>query len=191
MVDALDSLAAAGSRAHHPRDTESVTSFGSVDGNVLYLVVCAVTGADRTLERIAAEQQAGWDVCVVATERSLHWFDAVAAETQTGHPLQTRMRVYGEPLFEPLGDRVLVAPGGFNTINKIALGLADDMPSGLVCEAIGRGVPVTIEVQVGPGFAGHPILATHLDALEAAGVELVFHTADPREPDPSHTDGTS
>ena len=160
--------------------TGAVTSFGSESGNVLYLVVCAVTGADSTLERIAREQASGWDVCVVATERSLHWFDADAAAELSGHELQTRMRVFGEPLFEPLGDRVLVAPGGFNTINKIALGLADDMPSGLVCEAIGRGVPVTIEVQVGPGFAGHPILATNLDALEAAGVELVFHTDDPR-----------
>ena len=158
---------------------------------MLYLVVCAVTGADRTLERIAAEQEAGWDVCVVATERSLHWFDATDAEALSGHSLQTRMRVFGEPLFEPLGDRVLVAPGGFNTINKIALGLADDMASGLVCEAIGRGVPVTIEVQVGPGFAGHPILATNLDALEAAGVELVFHTDDPRSPDPFRGDGSS
>ncbi len=147
---------------------------------MLYLVVCAVTGADATLDRIAQEQAAGWDVCVVATERSLHWFDADAAAVLSGHELQTRMRVFGEPLFEPLGDRVLVAPGGFNTISKIALGLADDMPSGLVCEAIGRGVPVTVEVQVGPGFAGHPALATHLDTLERAGVELVFHTADPR-----------
>lgn len=157
-----------------------MTSFGSVDGKVLYLVVCAVTTADRTLERIAEEQAKGWDVCVVATERSLHWFDAEAAERLSGHELQTRMRVYGEPLFEPLGDRVLVAPAGFNSISKFALGLADDMPSGLVCEAIGRGVPVTIEVQVGPGFAGHPALATHLDVLEGAGVHLVFHTEDPR-----------
>lgn len=157
-----------------------VTSFGSPSGKVLYLVVCAVTGADRTVDRIAQEQANGWDVCVVATERSLHWFDAEEAEQVSGHALQTRMRVHGEPLFQPLGDQVLVAPGGFNSISKFALGLADDMPSGLVCEAIGRGVPVTIEVQVGPGFAGHPILGTHLDALEAAGVELVFHTEDPR-----------
>ncbi|MEM7095383.1 MAG: flavoprotein [Actinomycetota bacterium] len=157
-----------------------MTSFGSADGNVLYLVVCAVTGADRTLERVAAEQASGWNVCVVATERSLHWFDAQAVEELTGHAIQSRMRIFGEPLFEPLGDRILLAPGGFNTINKIALGLADDMPSGLVCEAIGRQVPVTIEVQVGPGFGGHPILATHLDLLESWGVELVFHTEDPR-----------
>ena len=156
-----------------------MTSFGSPQGNVLYLVVCAVTGADRTVDRIREQQALGFEVCVVATERSLHWFEPAEAERVSGHSLQTRMRVFGEPLFQPLGDRVLVAPGGFNTINKIALGLADDMPSGLVCEALGRDVPVTIEVQVGDGFAGHPIFPKHLQLLADAGVELVFHTPPP------------
>ena len=66
-----------------PRDTDRMVSFGSPAGNVLYLVVTAVPGAQHTLERIATEQAQGWDVCVVATERSLHWFDTVAAEAMT------------------------------------------------------------------------------------------------------------
>ena len=152
-----------------------MVSFGSPAGNVLYLVVTAVPGAQHTLERIATEQAQGWDVCVVATERSLHWFDTVAAEAMTGHPIQSRMRVYPEPLFEPLGDRVLVAPAGFNTINKIALGLADDMPSGLVIEAIGRRVPITMEPQLGEAFARHPAFAGHVRLLRDAGVDLVWH----------------
>ena len=152
-----------------------MTSFGSPGGNVLYLVVCAVPGADRTLERIALEQQKGWEVCLVATERSLHWFDTHEATQLTGHPIQSRMRVYPEPLFEPLGDAVLVAPGSFNTINKIALGLADDMPTGLVCEAIGREVPITIEPQLGPAFANHPVFAEHVARLESVGVTFVWN----------------
>ena len=155
-------------------DTQAMTSFGSPTGNVLYLVVCAVPGAERTLERIAAEQAAGWEVCVVATERALHWFDTTAAVELSGYPIQSRMRVYPEPLFEPLGDRVVVAPGSFNTINKIALGLADDMASGLVCEAIGRRVPVRLEVQVGEAFARHPRFGDHLELLRRAGVEVVW-----------------
>lgn len=152
-----------------------MTSYGSPNGNVLYLVVSAVPGADRTPERIRQLQSAGWNVCVVATERALHWFDPGAVEALSGHRLQSRMRVYPEPLFEPLGDRVLVAPGGFNTINKIALGLADDMASGLVCEAIGRRVPVTIEPQLGEAFARHPAFADHVRRLQDAGVEFVWN----------------
>ncbi|MDG2112839.1 MAG: flavoprotein [Actinomycetota bacterium] len=148
---------------------------GDRDTNgVLYLVVCAVPGAERTLDRIAAEQAAGWEVCVVATERALAWFDAGEVESLTGHPIQSRMRIYGEPLFEPLGDEVLVAPASFNTINKIALGFADDMPSGLICEAIGREVPITVEPQLGEAFAAHPAFADHVARLESAGVQFVW-----------------
>lgn len=152
-----------------------MTSFGSGTGKVLYLVVCGVPGAEHTLERIATEQAAGWEVCVVATQRALDWFDAAAAETLSGHAIQSRMRIYGEPLFTPLGDEVRVAPGSFNTINKIATGLTDDMATGLVCEAIGRAVPVTIEAQMGAeGFAKHPILGPHVALLESAGVTFVW-----------------
>ena len=109
-----------------------MSSFGSPSGRVLYLGVSAVPGAQRTLERIAAEQADGWDVCLLATERALHWFDEAGAQRLTGHPVQTTMRVYPEPLFEPLADRMVVAPAGFNTINKIALGLADQLLSNLL-----------------------------------------------------------
>lgn len=132
-------------------------------------------GAQRTLERIAAEQADGWDVCLLATERALHWFDEAGAQRLTGHPVQTTMRVYPEPLFEPLADRMVVAPAGFNTINKIALGLADDMVSGLACEAIGRGVPLTLEPQVGEPFANHPVFPDHVSRLLNAGVEFIWH----------------
>ena len=152
-----------------------MTSFGSTRGNVLYLGVSAVPGAERTIERIKVEQAAGWDVCLLATERSLHWFDSDEAIAVTGHELQTRMRIYGEPLFQPLGDKMIIAPDGFNTINKIALGLADDMVSGLACEAIARAVPLTIEPQMSAGFSDHPIFAESIERLVSAGVQFVWH----------------
>lgn len=152
-----------------------MVSFGSINGNVLYLGVSAVPGAERTIDRIKAEQAAGWDVCVLATERALHWFDADEAISVTGHELQTRMRIYGEPLFTPLGDKMVVAPAGFNTINKIALGLADDMVSGLACEAIARNMPLCIEPQMSDGFSNHPIFAESIKRLTDAGVDFIWH----------------
>lgn len=149
-----------------------MTSFGSASGQVLYLAVCAAPGAEHTFDRIRIEQASGWEVCVIATERARHWFDADEVEAASGHPIQSRMRHFGEPLFEPLGDKIVIAPASFNTINKIAIGLADDMVSGLACEAIGRGIPLVIEPQVGPAFANHPALAGHLDLLVNAGVHL-------------------
>ena len=152
-----------------------MVSFGSAHGNVLYLGVCAVPGAEHIIDRIKAEQATGWDVCLLATERALHWFDPEAARGVTGNQLQTRMRIYGEPLFQPLGDKMVIAPAGFNTINKIALGLADDMVSGLACEAIARSVALTIEPQMSDGFANHPIFAESVKRLSDAGVDFIWH----------------
>ena len=152
-----------------------MTSFGPPDGKILYLGVSAVPGAERTLDRIRQEQTDGWEVCLLATERALFWFDPDEAAALTGHSIQSRMRRYGEPLFEPLGTRMVVAPAGFNTINKIALGLADDMVSGLACEAIARSVPLTIEPQMSDGFSLHPAFADSVARLTEAGVEFVWH----------------
>lgn len=156
-------------------DTHDVTSFAFDDGKVLYLGVTAVPGAQNTIDRIRAEQEAGWDVCLLATERSLHWFDAAQVEAVTGHEIQSRMRVYPEPLFEPLGNKMVVAPAGFNSINKIALGLADDMVSGLACEAIARRVPLVIEPQMSDGFSNHPAFADSIKRLADAGVDFVWN----------------
>jgi phosphopantothenoylcysteine decarboxylase len=162
-------------RTASDRARDDAAACNGADTKVLYLVVCAVPGADRTLDRIRDEQAAGWDVCVIATERSLHWFDNNEVERLTGHPIQSRMRRFGTPLFQPLGDAVVVAPASFNTINRIAAGFADDMASGLVCEALGRDVPITIEPQVGDAFARHPAFAANVSLLESAGVTFAWH----------------
>ncbi|MDH3684208.1 MAG: flavoprotein [Acidimicrobiia bacterium] len=154
-----------------------MTSFGSTAGDVLYLVVCAATGAEHTVERVRREQADGWDVCVVATPLALTWFDPAAVTETSGHMIQSRMRTYGEPLFQPLGDAVTVAPASFNTINKVAVGMADNMATGLICEALSRGVPVAMEPSVGDGFAAHPAFAAHVATLRRGGV--TFHWAKP------------
>ncbi len=153
-----------------------MTSFGSAEGNVLYLVVCGATRAEHTIERIVAEQAKGWNVCPILTPQAMHWTDPASVEELTGHAIQSRMRNYGEPLFQPLGDAVLVAPASFNTISKAAIGMADNMATGLICEAIGRKVPVTIEPSVGDSFAAHPAFADHVETLRRGGAEFVWHT---------------
>lgn len=159
-----------------------MSSFGSPTGKVLYLVVCAATGADRTLDRIRSEQAAGWDVCPIVTPRAMHWIDPGAVEALSGHAIQSTMRRFGEPLFEPLGDAMLVTPASFNTINKVAVGMADNMATGLICEALGRDVPITMEPEVGPAFGAHPAFATHVGLLEQHGVHFVWNERTPRPP---------
>ena len=51
---------------------------------------------------------------------------------------------------------VLVAPCGFNSLNKLALGIADNLALSLTAEAIGRGTPVVVAVACNAPLWAHP-----------------------------------
>jgi phosphopantothenoylcysteine synthetase/decarboxylase len=164
-----------------------MTSYGSPDGNVLYLIVCAAQAATQTNERAKTEMANGSDVCVIATPEASTWFDTAEVEAATGHEVRSTFRRHDEPRFAPLGSRVVVAPATFNTINKAALGLADNLAVGLICEAIGANVSVRLEVHVSHAFANHPAMEHNVAVLARAGAELVWI----RPEDPPNLEGVS
>jgi phosphopantothenoylcysteine synthetase/decarboxylase len=51
---------------------------------------------------------------------------------------------------------VLVAPCDFNSVNKLAQGIADNLALSVVAEAIGRRTPVAIAVSVNTPLWAHP-----------------------------------
>ena len=51
---------------------------------------------------------------------------------------------------------VLVAPCGFNSLNKLAGGIADTLALSVVAEAIGRGTPVIVAVACNTPLWAHP-----------------------------------
>ena len=51
---------------------------------------------------------------------------------------------------------VLVAPCGFNSLNKLAQGIADNLALSLTAEAIGRGTPVLVAVACNAPLWAHP-----------------------------------
>lgn len=55
----------------------------------------------------------------------------------------------------PLG-LILVAPCGFNSLNKLAGGIADTLALSVVAEAIGRGTPVVIAIACNAALWAHP-----------------------------------
>jgi phosphopantothenoylcysteine synthetase/decarboxylase len=151
-----------------------MSSFGSPNGNVLYLIVCAAPAATETAQRAKTEIAAGSDVCVITTPEARTWFDTDEVEAVTGHEVRTTFRRLDEPRFAPLGDQVIVAPATFNTINKSALGLADNLAVGLICEAIGAGIPTQFEIHVSQAFAEHPATRHSIDTLTQAGAEIIW-----------------
>jgi phosphopantothenoylcysteine synthetase/decarboxylase len=60
---------------------------------------------------------------------------------------------------------VLVAPCSFNSLNKLAQGIADNLALSIVAEAIGRETPVIVAVSVNPPLWAHPRVAESITTL--------------------------
>jgi len=68
---------------------------------------------------------------------------------------------------------VVVAPCSFNSLNKLASGIADNLALSLTAEAIGRGTPVVVAVSVNAPLLRHPIAQKSMVSLRDWGVSVV------------------
>lgn len=75
---------------------------------------------------------------------------------------------------------VLVAPCSFNTLNKLAGGIADSLALSLVAEAIGRGTPVIVAVSVNDPLWAHPVARESVTRLRSWGVTVLDPAPDER-----------
>lgn len=119
-------------------------------------------------------QQDGWDVCLIATPRAFQWLDVPGLTERTGHPVRHDYKLPGEPDVLPEPDAIVVAPATFNTINKWAAGIADTLALGLLCEAIGKGLPVVVLPYLNAAQAVHPALAQSIERLRQVRVRVLF-----------------
>jgi phosphopantothenoylcysteine synthetase/decarboxylase len=138
----------------------------------LYVVVCAAGIAQDVGRLITAAQERGWEVGVIATPLALRFFDASAAEAQTGRPVRSAWRAPGDPRPFPDPAAVVVAPATFNTVNKWAAGLSDTLALGALCEAYGLGVPIAVLPCVSEALAAHPAYRASLERLRGMGVRF-------------------
>ena len=68
---------------------------------------------------------------------------------------------------------VLFAPCSFNSLNKLAHGIADNLALSVVAEAIGRGTPVIVGPSLNAPLLNHPEARASLNKLPAWGVTVV------------------
>jgi phosphopantothenoylcysteine decarboxylase/phosphopantothenate--cysteine ligase len=68
---------------------------------------------------------------------------------------------------------LLVAPCTFNTFNKIALGLADNLATAMIADGVGAGCRVVIAPSMNRGLWAHPQTKVSLARLESWGCEIV------------------
>jgi hypothetical protein len=142
------------------------------------LVVCAAGGAELVRERLVRPLLGeGWMVAVTLTPAVAEWFtggEDARLEAETGLPVRSRPRLPGQPRPHPPVDLWAVVPATANTVAHLALGLAPNQGLTQVSEAMGSAVPVVVFPRVNAAHARHPAWASHLQALEGAGVHLVY-----------------
>ena len=76
---------------------------------------------------------------------------------------------------------LLVAPCTFNTFNKIALGLADNLATAMIADGLGAGCRVIIAPSMNRGLWAHPQTKVSLERLQRWGCVIVPPTITDRQ----------
>ena len=154
----------------------------------LRVLVCGGGPAAGVSRLVEAALGRGWSVDVTATENALAFVDAAEIARISGRPIRTGYRYAPDgTLDSPPGDALIVAPATFNTINKLALGIADTYPLSSVAEVIGRGVPTVVVPSVNSALAARAAFQRAVETLRSEGVRVLFGPGDGWEPAPPRT----
>ena len=153
---------------------------GSAPRGVLHLVISGAPAPEGLPALVRLCQADGWQVAVFSTPAGLAFADTGALEALTGAPVRSQYRAPGAARTGQ-ADAVLACPLTFTSVNKFARGIADNMAVGLLCEAVGYGVPVTVVPHCKPQLASHPAFGASLAALRDMGVHVLFDPDAPYE----------
>ena len=82
---------------------------------------------------------------------------------------------------------MIIAPATYNTVNKLALGIADNYALTSVAELIGRGVPTVVVPFVNAALAARTPFQRSMSALREEGVRILSGPDDEWEPHPPGT----
>ena len=151
----------------------------------LRVVVCG-GGAAAGVGRLIVEAcRRGWSVDVTATQSALEFIETAEVVRLSGKPVRTTYKFAPDGRrISPAADALIVAPATFNTVNKLALGIADTYALSSVAEVIGRGVPTVVVPAVNSALASRLPFRRAIDDLKKEGVRVLFGPEDDWEPLP-------
>ena len=143
---------------------------------VLYIIACGAGAAPQLYEHIPLLQSVGWETCVILTPSATGFVDRERLFRLTGYPVRSEYKQPNTPDVLPPPDAFLVFPATFNTINKWALGISDNLALGLLCEHTGMKTPILAVPVVRKGkLAEHPAFRKSLQLLQEYGVNIFYH----------------
>lgn len=131
-------------------------------------------------------RQQGAEVVAYASSEALRYTTIEALEWSTTHSVVTRLSAHSEHLSDATPfDLFLLAPATYNTINKMANGIADGVITTTLGSAIGRMEQGKSKILIAPTMHNslhNMILTESLKKLKAMGVQII----PPREANGKH-----
>ncbi|MFC7277515.1 flavoprotein [Paractinoplanes rhizophilus] len=151
----------------------------------LRVVVCGGGAASGVVGLISEAARRGWAVDVTATQNALEFIDVADVARVSGRPVRTTYKFAPDGRrISPPADALIVAPATFNTVNKLAAGIADTYALSSIAEVIGRGVPTVVVPAVNSALAARRPFRQAVDDLRSEGVRVLFGPGDDWEPLP-------
>jgi phosphopantothenoylcysteine synthetase/decarboxylase len=146
---------------------------GTEGFEVAYLVLSGTTTAARCPELLHGLIQLGFGtVFVIPTPNASRVIaPRELADIQGAQVVESYFDLGIRP--RPPHGVVLFAPCSFNSLNKLAHGMADNLALSVVAEAIGRRTPVVVAPSLNQPLLNHPITQLSLRTLATWAVTVV------------------
>ena len=161
-----------------PLGDHDVPSLGThLAGRRVALMICGGIAAMKTPLLARALRRRGAEVVAFASPEALRYVAADALEWSTTHPVVTRLSPHAEHLSDASPfDAYLLPQATYNTINKMATGIADGVITSTLASALGRmerGQAAVLVVPTMHGTMHNSILTGSLRKLNGMGVRVV------------------
>src|SRR6476661_8782253 len=141
--------------------------------DVAYLMLSGTTTAARCPELLRGLVDLGFaTVIAIPTPNAAR---TIAGRELADVPGAQVVESYFDLVIRPRPPRgvVLFAPCSFNSLNKLAHGIADSLALSVTAEAIGRGTPVIVGPSLNQPLLDHPQAQASLRTLPGWGVTIV------------------
>ncbi|MFN8637619.1 MAG: flavoprotein [Chloroflexota bacterium] len=141
--------------------------------DIVYLMLSGTTTAARCPEILRGLVELGFkSVIAVPTPNASR---TIAPRDLADVPGVQVVESYFDLVIRPRPERgvVLFAPCSFNSLNKLAHGIADNLTTAISAEAIGRGTPVIVGPSLNQPLLAHPQAQASLKLLPSWGVKIV------------------
>ena len=146
---------------------------GAETFDVAYLVLSGTTTAARCPELFRGLVALGFStvIAIPTPNASRVVVPRDLADVKRAHVVQSYFDLAIRP--RPPRGVVLFAPCSFNSLNKLAHGIADNLALSVVAEAIGRRTPVIVGPSLNAPLLDHPEAQASLKRLPTWGVMIV------------------